>query len=374
MVGNRSTEPAGARTALVVAALTVTAVFVAAAAPTGAWHDEDLPRVYEETSETAGAFGVHVPVEETGDVGVALTGWAPVETSQVSGGLVVYDEDREVRLIFAFTAHGSPERTIISPSPDDLTPSGSWSDGWWTTHAAGDASVLERLDVEVEVLPEDSDVQAQGSHPVIRMATTATDTGPGSLYRTLWVGEVDRTLLEVEADTAVGDVETVAGAAHVKGDPEIQEGQPNVQVQDSRYGATVGVKVMQDASIEVPAEHKLWGFWGLSDFKMACQFQAGACAWVGTAYGLCSYIGVNCSPASVSWDGPGDGDGLRSHVMRDGGRSHVLEGTAPGLHTFTVDHKVDLYGPRVYDGDSGTLLYVGEHHSYLTVADVSLPA
>lgn len=357
-------ETSNART-LFIGVLLLTGAFVAAAAPSGAWHS-DMPVVHEETVEGAGAFGVETIVDEPGDVGIALTGWGPAQSATISAGVTVHDENKNDVFTFALTAHGSPDRTIVSPAPEAPAQSGTWDDGAWTTEAIGDASVLEDVDITIDVFeqPVGSDLQTQ-AQPVIRVATTSSDAS-GDVYRTAWVGDVAQTTLEVESDAGIASVDTVAGTAYVKGDADIEEGTPNVQLQTSELPATVGAKVMNDATVEVDAEHGLSGFWGLSDFKLACQYQVGACLWASQVYAECSAaLGEDCSPGQISWDGPdsaGEGSGLYS-----------LDGTSPGAHTFTVDHKVDIYGPSEYDEGSGTYASLGEHFSYLTVADVTLP-
>ncbi len=343
--------------ALTVGALMVTAAFVAAAAPSSAWHS-NMPVVYEETVDGAAAFGVGAAVEQAGDVAVALTGWAPRESAPISAGVITFDDEKNMGFMFAFTAHGSPDRLIIEPSPADPTPSGTWDDGSWSTHAKGDVSVLEDVDITIEVLPDASGTDQQ---PLIRVATTSSDVDTGPIYRAAWVGDVGSTTLEIESDASLSQIETVEGTAHVKGDPDIQDGTPNIQVQDSSLGTPIGIKAINDATADVDAEHGIYGFWALSDFKLACQFDTAGCVWASTLYSACG-----CSTGAISWDGPGDAGG-------EGDTLYSFEGTAPGAHAFTIDHKVDVYGPNHYDSDSGTWVSLGEHFSYLTAADIALP-
>jgi hypothetical protein len=352
------------RLAIAVAVAMLTGAFVAVAGSSTAWHSSD-PVIYEETADGAAGFGVSGTLEEAGDLAVAATGWAPVESSQISAGIVVFDEDENQRFMFAFTGHGSPDRTIVEPSPVEPTASGSWDEGSWSTHVQGDTSVLEDHDIRVEVAPAGGPSPAS-EHAVIRVATTAVDADPGPFHRAVWVGDVAETTLQIETQSSTSSIETTQGDAYVLGDPEIEDGQPNIQFQESEEApTTVGVKVMNDASVDVDAEHGLYGFWGLSDFKLACQFSAGACLWTSSVYSVCGLAGASDCTGQISWEGPdssGEGDGLYS-----------LEGTQAGPHTFTVDHKIDLYGPSEYDTQTGTYVSLGEHFSYLTVADVQLP-
>jgi hypothetical protein len=332
-----------------------------------AWHT-DLPVVYEETGEGSVAIGLAGTLEEQADVGVGVTGYAPSQASQLSGGLVLFDQDREVRLMFAFAAHGSPDRTIVSPTPADPTPSGSWEEGGWTTQLVGDASLLAEHGIEVAILPGKEASPSSEDPLVYRIGVTSYDVDAGPLYRIAWLGEVGSHRLEVETDAGLADVDTTRGAPHVLGDPEIRDGGPNVQYQDSQaLPWPVGVKVMRDASTSVDVEDRLYGFWALSDFKRACQFQVPACVFAGSLHGACeALVGANCGPGELSWQGPTGGG--------EGSTSYSLVGTPPGTYGFTVDHKIDVYGPSVYDRETGTLIGVGEHHSYLTLADVELPA
>lgn len=360
MLGSNSQErneaTGSSRWALVVGALMVTGAFVVAAAPSSAWHS-NMPVVYEETVDGAAAFGVGATVEQTGDVAVALTGWSPQESAPLSAGVITFDDDKNMGFMFAFTAHGSPDRLIVEPTPAEPTPSGTWDDGSWSTHARGDVSVLEDMDLTIEVLPDASGTDQQ---PLIRVATTSFDVDTGPFYRGAWVGDVGSTTLEIESDATLSSIEAVQGTAHVKGDPDIQDGTPNIQVQDSSAGTPIGVKAINDATTEFDAEHGVYGFWALSDFKLACQFDTVGCLWASTVYAECG-----CSLGAISWESPnggGEGDTLYS-----------MEGTDPGPHSFTIDHKVDLYGPNHYDPDSGTWVSLGEHFSYLTAADLALP-
>lgn len=370
MVGSNDTAQNGAvgssTGALVVSVLMVTGAFLAVAAPSTAWHSDD-PIIHSESSAGASAWGVSGTIEESGDVAVTASAWAPQESSQITAGVVVFDENRNTRFMFAFTSHGSPDRTIVAPSPTQPTSSGSWDDGAWSTHVEGDTSVLEHTEIRVEVQPAGEGPSTLSSHPIIRLASTSLDADPGPYHRVVWVGGGAESTFGIETSTTVSSIETTAGSAYAMGDPEIEDGTPNIQVQDSeQLGTTLGVKVMNDASVEIDAEDSLYGFWGLSDFKLACQFSTVGCVWASTVYGTCAFtLGVNCSPGQLSWDGPDGGE--------SGGTLYSLDGSDPGAYTFTVDHKVDLYGPSHYDSDSGTWVSLAEHFSYLTLADVELP-
>lgn len=191
----------------------------------------------------------------------------------------------------------------------------------------------------------------------------------------VWVGGGAASTLDIRG--AVSMFMVNRGAAHVLGDPDMTGG-TNVQVQETAHNqngpvyatARAGVKVMQDTGAHVDVSQRLYGFWGASDFKLVCVFRLGACAWASDVqYGLvdptCAGI-ANCNPAQISWSGPGGQGG-------SGYGTYAFLGLAPGGYDFTVDQKIDVYGPMVYEPASGLFLLLGENSSYLTVADAALP-
>jgi len=227
--------------------------------------------VREETVDGSAAFGVYGVAGESGDFALGLTGYGPTQASAISGGVVIFDDDKNMRLMFALTAHGSPDRTIVSPSPENPTPQGSFEDGHWVSQVRGDTSVLDEVDVTAEFLPDAPSAEADG-RPSLRVGMTSSVDG-GDVYQAVWVGTVSTSEMEIETDVAMSAIETVEGDGHALGDVDIEEGSPNVQVQDSELlPEPFGVKVMNDASVDVDAEHGLYGFWGLSEFKLACSF------------------------------------------------------------------------------------------------------
>ncbi len=83
-------------------------------------------------------------------------------------------------------------------------------------------------------------------------------------------------------------------------------------------------------------------------------------------YECSELVGSDCDPTEISWDGPSGGG--------EGYSVYGILGGAPGSYAFNVDFKLDAYGPSVYDPVTGTFVYAGENFSFLTVADVALPA
>ncbi len=341
----------------------VAAAFVATAGPGAAWHT-DMEVVHEEQLDESAAVGVATDLEESGDLALGVTGYSPLLSAPLSGGVVAFDQDKNHVLTFAFTAHGSPDRLIVEPTPAEPEPSGDFDDGGtWETHAVGDVSLLETMDITIEVLPDLPSLDDE--EPLMRVGTTSSDLEPGTHYQGAWVGTVGSSLIEVETDAAVSDVETVVGSAYVKGDPDIEDGTPNAQVQQSQTDPRVGFKVINDATVDVDAEHGVYGFWGVSDFKLVCQNDVlGGCVWGSQVYHECAVAtGQDCEPSSISWETP-SGQGSGSSL-------YSFSGTEPGQHAFTVDHKVDVYGPSMSEG--GTWVSLGENYSYLTVGDFTLP-
>lgn len=160
------------------------------------------------------------------------------------------------------------------------------------------------------------------------------------------------------------------GAAYAIGDPELADGGPNVQVQKS-YGQFkfVGAKAMAKTSTTVQTQHGAYGLWSSNSFKQVCPtgFSTPTCQRIDT-FVLCQRLGLTdlpCDSASLSWSGPnGAGaSGRRGYALTD----HL----PPGAYTFTVDAKVDAYGPWGTFGPAW--MGLGEDASALGLADVALP-
>lgn len=365
------TRPSTAALPLAVALLFLTAAW--GAAPLGgAWHT-GLPTVYEESVDRAGAFGVRADLASQGDLAFDLEGFGPQETSQLSAGVALFDSNKRFRFMIAITAHFSPDRLIVSP-PDVEEAAEQHPEGW-VVETVGDGAGLDDVELSFETFePEDGSSEAAAStgsaepaaRRLVAVGVTFTNASAGSHYAILWVGGVSESTFGV-ATTEQVDVETVAGTGYAVGDPEIVEGDPNVQVQETVAGETVGAKVVRDAPYEATFEHGLWGFWGDSNFKLVCQFTVGTCLWWSHVMAICSAAtGTDCETTRISWTGP-DGAG------EDGRTIYGFLGEPAGDYAFTIDQKVDLYGPRVYDPVTRTLVFLGEDHAFLTAADTTLP-
>lgn len=305
--------------------------------PATAFHDDGLPVIYTASGSGSASYAIRYD-HVGGDFAIDLYGSGPASAQSISAAAFVFDANRNLVFGFAFTGHTSPDRLILSPVGE-----------------AGNPSLLpEWLDLTVET----GDASADAACTFACVGISGPGAPAGTYYYLLWLSGVSGNAFEIRANSP-GAVSVNAGAAYSIGDAEIHGGDLNVQVQEQG----MGVKAMSNAGTTVAVNDRLWGFWGNSDFKLACQFVVGACVWRSAVTYTCYDLGANCDTTQVSHSGPsGSGTGFAAFL-----------GTAAGDYTFTVDHKVDAYGPNVYDPATGTWLLLAEDYTYLTAADNELP-
>lgn len=324
-----------------VSAILVTAAFVAS--PVNAFHANDLPVISTEATDGNAAYGLRVDTDGS-DFAIDLLGYQPITSSKVSAAVFLLDANGNTLFGFALTGHMSPDRLIIEPL------------------SSGDATAVPDW-LEIREIESDTDARL-----AVGIGLTGRAPPAGSYYYAVWIGGADTGEFTVRGQPGVS-VTANAGKSYVLGDPELNQG---VQVQQTiplpyPLGQRVGAKLMKDVSITIPVENKIFGFWGSADFKLACSFAVGACLWKSTVEYQCRAItGQNCGTTKISYDGPnGGGSGYGTYAMLGG---------PSGDYTFTVDQKLDLYGPGYYNPQTGTFVFLGEDGSYLTVADVKVPA
>jgi hypothetical protein len=363
---------------VLAATLVLATPFLTLAQPARAGH-LDLDTVHTETVDGSGAFGVAIETTEEGAVGATVRGAGPASSTPLSSGVVVFDEEGNWQAQIVVVAHRSPDRTIVSPTPAEPEPaSGPHDPGSWVVRAEGDTSVL--ADVSVTFTLDTAEEPGEGpvteEEAIVTAGVTEMGTEPGTHYYGIWVGETDRSTLTLRTDAPVSDARTNPGQAHVAGDPDLEDAAANVQVQRtpadpsllvSGLQIPLGFKVVQDASRTVEVAQEAWGVWGHVDDKEVCTPGVGlrVCPDAELAFDACRLVvGLDCGTARLSWTGPAGGGDLEPR--------YNFPGTPPGSYTFTVDHKVDVYGPT-YGHGSGAEAELTEHWSYLSVGDLSLP-
>jgi len=370
-----------ARTAALVGLIVVLAPIVGSTA--GAFHAE-APTVYEDTQQGAASWGMVMDQGERGDIEIDVVGERPVESSRLTVGTVFFDENGDWQLIGAFTFMLSPDRQVIRPAPA----TGSDVDPMMTQ---GDTSVLEDVTYEIQV--DDGAETASHCPGWFCASITLEDYAPGEHEFITWMAGLGTTNVAVSGH-GLDDVEVNHGDALSVGDAELPAGAANAQAQqtvcDSRtdapecptapglgasYDVKTGVKAIANVDVPFEASDRAWGFWQITDVKLACQFTVGLCAFspaLGIVPGCAEALGLagsqNCARADVAWQGPGD-------LGEDGATVlHPIEGTPAGEYTFTVDHMVDVWGPRIYEPETSSFVFAGEHFTTLTLADVQVPA
>lgn len=248
-------------------------------------------------------------------------------------GMLLFDGAGSFRFGFGVTGHGSPDRTIT----------------------------------QIGDLAEDISVTYPSWGPICPYSVLNVDVGgaPFATHRlVMWAGGLDgETTFSITAEGGSATVDV--GDAIALGDPELTSGDANVQVQRRVQGFNgLGVKVIENAQMEVPIRDRAWGFWGYNDAKFVC---AGVCAGPGTADQACLLAAGTTCGSRLSWSGPA-GSGSDE-------ATYTLMGEPAGAYGFRVDHKVDAYNPG---GGAyvppGVLVFPGENYSYLVLADVSMPS
>lgn len=327
----------------------------------GAFHS-DAPVILQDAVDGAASWGIEVDQATAGDIVIDVHGDTPQTSSQASAGAVFFDGEGNPTFMFALTSHGSPDRTQITPNPlgDDPQP---------TIVTRGDR---EALPYDLEIEPETD--ATSSSCPYLCVGLTTEDAEPGKHHFVAWIGGLSSTELFVRS-TGEATATANQGEAYALGDPELDGGTVNVQVQRTHQGETLGIKAMKDVPFETTVDGELYGFWGSTGIKATCPATAvlpvPVCVSPGSELANCSYLmsfylpGTSCETASLSWEGPGGG--------QSGGTLYSFEGASAGEYTFSVDRKLDAYGPLVGEPTTGTIVFLTEEFSYLTIADVAVP-
>lgn len=352
----------------------VASTLVTLAPSTGAGHLE-LETIHQETVEGSGAFGVVFDLEERSNYSVNVRGTGEPGSVPLSGGVVMYHEDRSPRVMVVNTALRSPDRHIVSPTPTDPEPTHTEGDELWHTRTQGDISALEDVDITFSYEPGSSNAGSEDASkpPTWTAGVMNLSAEPGTHHVGIWVGEVGETTLSVETDGTITNLRTHAGTGHVAGGLDLEEFEANVQHQEqvidpsllvSNLDPTVGFKVMQDGSTEVDIEHSLLGLWTVAEFRPVC---AAYCVFPELENLPCpSASPIPCNSASLSWEGPNGGDSW--------GDYYPFWGTDPGSYTFTLDYLVDVYGPSYWKDGPGVGTHLHEHWVILSVGDYVLPS
>jgi hypothetical protein len=359
---------------VLVAASLLAGGLTAIAIPTGAGH-LDLDQVHRETVEGSGSFGITAVTETDGPVRATATGYEPTDSTPLSGGVVLFDEDGNSEGIVAITVHRSPDRLVVQPTPGVTEPASTPEDpGVWATRAAADETLLEDTEITLEIQPTDDASSSDSAEAIATIGVTQLGAEAGTHHVGLWLGEVDQTQLTVSTSAEVDRVDTHTEDAHVAGDRDLERG-VNVEAQTQPADAsllvsgldpTIGAKALVDASTTATTEEATYGFWGLAENREVCSYVAGVCVFPQASALPCpDPIPVPCNTASLSWQGPDD--------RASGGELFSFRAAQPGAYEFTVDHKVDVYGPKYGDWDTGTRAVWHEHFSYLTLGEIQLP-
>ncbi len=301
-------------------------------------------------------WGILVDQETPGDIRADIVGTGPVTASELSMG-VTFFEGAEPVFMIAFTWHLSPDRTVLEGEPAEaLTEPSVVTDG--------DPSALSE-DVDIEAVTH-ADSQAC---PLLCLVLTEEDAQPGEHRWVGWMGGLSSTELTVQS-TGEATAHANKGPAHVVGDPELEGGAVNAQVQHSEGGQVFGAKAMLDVPYSTVVEGELFGFFSLSTVKVACIGSL-PCLTPTTVAPFCTELvkslGIeeSCGSSAIGWDGPA-GSG-------SAGDFFSFLGEPGGAYTFTVERKVDAYGPLVFDPGLDALVFAGEDHTFLTATDVSVP-
>lgn len=310
------------------------------------FHEDDIPVVATYGGEGSGSYAMRLD-HGGGDFAIDLIGFGPATAQSVSVAAFFFDANKNLVFGFAFTGHGSPDRMVLEPI--GMTGSVDLIPEWLDVHAGAV-----------------SDAATDAPCPYACMGLTGRGAPAGTYYYLLFVAGVSENAMEIRS-TGVTVATVNQGAAWSYTDADMTGGDVNVQAQQSLpAGGAAGVKAIQGAGAAIQVEDALYGFWGTSDFKLACQFAVGACVWRSMVTDTCYYgLGVSCTTTSTSWSGPNGAGGSEPFA--------AFLGAAAGDYAFTIDQKVELYGPNLYDATTGSWVFLGEEYTYFVGADNRLP-
>jgi hypothetical protein len=361
VAGHDTIHELGAQTLIVTL---VTLSLVAASVPADAYH-LDLSLAHTDTVDRSGAWGASVDLAEPGTLEFVLNGYGERTSTPVSHGFALYEADGDYVGMVAVTVHDPPNRLHVSVSPTGEVVTEAHAEDGVEVSAEGD---LDRLGpVELQLAPVDGDEPTEEDQPSIRSFTALHGRDAGTHKAIVWLGEAERTELELQTDATIDDHTFQAGTSHVAGDPDREQATLDVQAQESFVAGSIplegtqvlGGKAMLDGREHVDVDHELRGFWATTHSKTACSPEG--CVGPHTLDRSCQQeVDRSCGLTSLSWQ--------NGTVERSGQRIYSFTGTGPGSYTFSVDRKADAYeadvGPAEWEED----------HSFLTVADAELPS
>lgn len=363
MGGDHEERPAERRLPTLVT-LALLAAGLAAAVPSTADH-HGLATVHSETVDRSGAFGASVDLAEPGGIEFVLNGYGELTSTPISLGAAFYEGDGDYIGMIAVTAHLSPDRLHVTVSPEGAlaTNDAASSDD---VFAEGDLAALGGLELVLERTDDGSGAEAE-EQPTISGFTVLHGRDAGTHQAIVWLGEAERTELEIQTDASLDGIATRAGTSHVVGDQDLDDAVVDVQAQESFLAGSIplegtrslGAKAMVDAHETIDVHQELRGFWGLAERKGACTTDG--CLGPTDVSRTCeAAIDVSCGPSRISWtNGTAEGHDRRIYSFL---------GTGQGTYRFQVDHKADAYEAGLAGAEWK------ENHSYLTVADVALPS
>ena len=288
--------------------------------------------LHATTVEGPASFAARIETGADGAFRATIRSCGEKTASTDGVGMLLYDGSGAFRFGFGVTGHGSPDRTIL----------------------------------QLGELRDDVSVTYPSYGPICPYSALNVDVGgaPFATHRiVMWAAGLDGdTTFTITA--AGGSVLVNVGGAIALGDPELEAGDANVQVQRRLSGFNgVGVKLIENAHHEVAVNQRAWGFWGYNDAKFVC---AAVCAGPALADQACVLAAGTTCDARISWQGPAGG--------ASGRPTYTLQGEPSGAYRFRVDHKLDAYNPGggVFV-PPGALVFPGENYGYLSLADVSMP-
>lgn len=328
-----------------LAACLALALLLPALPPTQASDSASDPLLYDLTVPGSGAWGLKVTTGATGRYSVEVASnylGGPYPGHVDNFGAWLYGADKAFQFGIAIGGGVSQDRQIVQLGAGGLD---------------GAAALPEGVTMRVDTAGTDAGT--------LRF-DVVTATPFATRYVVGWAAGMHAAGFRVwgPLDTVV---QVNTGPAYAIGDAQLEDdGAANVQVQKSyAQFQFVGAKAMAGTSTTIITANGAYGMWAAHNFKQVCLLGFGQQCQMVDAGTLCRTAGLPCDSASLSWSGPG-GSGAT------GGRAHnLLDHRPAGTYTFTVDHKVDAYGPWRNFGVPWTGL--GEDTSTLALADVALP-
>lgn len=343
---DRALLPVALTTALIVSAMGAGATVLPGPG-------EDLPLLVDETVEDGHAVTVSVELSGPALYRIDLIGDGPRQGSVISQGFVSYDEAGDWNGSLIVTSFQSDERqeTVVSNETIPLD----------------DLSVPDVGSTPFTAILAEDDRERPCPLSCMSRLEQPDRTEAGTFHYGLWMGGVSETRLQIVGDENVENVEVREGTPIVAGTSDFEDGTLNVQhqptttVEDKHVFA--GAKAVHGAQFQATTEQALYGAYGLADFKRACVV---VCIGLDTARAACADVtAIACRTAQASWQGPSDTGASGSH--------HTFAQAPAGEYTFTVEGLVDAYANDVAGPTGNAYAGVGEHHAYVSTAELPQP-